>query len=257
MALLLEQLPKLTGKMKEQNKPDPFGEAVSDYYSSKWKASKIQVESSITSGEKISPSYLFRRYKKMPEIEQFALDACEGRILDVGACAGSHALYLQYKQKEVKAIDISPLCCSTMEARGVQDVECVDFYQFRAGNQKFDTILLLMNGIGIAGSLSNLGKFLGKLKDLLAAGGKVLFDSSDIDYAYYEKDGSKWVNLNSEYYGEVIYSLIYKKTRGNKFPWLFVDAQTISKYAEENGFQFKLLKEGSHYDYLGELTLIK
>lgn len=242
--------------MTKQNKPDPFGEAVSDYFSSKWKASKIRVESNITSVEKIAPSYLFRAYNKMPEIEQFALDACVGNILDVGACAGSHALYLQAQNKQVKAIDISPLCCETMKARGVRNVECIDFYNIRAGEQKFDTILLLMNGMGIAGLLSNLEKFLSKIKELLTAKGKVLFDSSDIEYAYYEKDGSKWINLNSEYYGEVSYTISYKKTIGNKFPWLFIDAETMAKYAEESGFQFKLLKEGPHYDYLGELTLI-
>ena len=81
------------------------------------------------------------------------------------------------------------------------------------------------------------------------------FDSSDIDYIYYEKDGSKWINLNSNYYGEVTYKVSYKKFNGTEFQWLFIDAETMKKFAEVNGFTFQLLKEGSHYDYLGELRL--
>lgn len=241
--------------MNNTQNSDPFGEAVNDYFTNRWKASKLCVDSSVSGREKISPAYLFRKYSKMPEIERFALENCEGTILDVGACAGSHSLYLQKKGKRVKSIDISLLCCNTMKKRGVLNVECVDFFKLDSHNQKYDTILMLMNGIGIAGNLAGLKRFFTKAKELLTPEGRILFDSSDIDYIYYEKDGSKWINLNSEYYGEVSYTVSYKETKGNPFEWLFIDADTMKKLAGENGFQFEILKEGKHFDYLGELRL--
>jgi hypothetical protein len=241
--------------MIEAHNPDPFGEAVKDYFANRWKVSKLYVDCNVSGIEKISPAYLFRNYKRMPEIERFALDKCEGSTIDVGACAGSHALYLQEKGINVKAVDISDLCCQTMEKRGVKNVECVDFFEMNPANQKYDTILMLMNGIGIAGDLLGLKRFFAKAKELLAPNGKILFDSSDIDYVFYEKDGSKWINLNSEYYGEVSYTVSYKKTTGQQFKWLFIDTETIERIARENGFKFKILKEGKHYDYLGELRL--
>ncbi len=191
----------------------------------------------------------------MPAIEKEALEACTGRVLDVGACAGSHSLYLQQERGlEVKAIDISPGCCEVMKKRGVKNVECVDFYKVDY-DEKYDTILLLMNGIGISGTLVGLEHLLKQAKKLMVPGGKVLFDSSDIDYAFYEKDGSKWVNLNSNYYGEVQYKLTYKKEEESAFNWLFIDPDTMDKVARESGFKFTLLKSGKHYDYLGELRI--
>lgn len=242
--------------MSETNIPDPFGRAVADYFKNSWKASKLIIESNVSVKEKISPSYLFRKYRKMPVIEQKALHCCEGNILDVGACAGSHSLYLQKKEKHVTAVDISPLCCRTMIKRGVKNVECIDFFKIDGGEKKYDTILMLMNGIGIAGTLNGLNKFFEKIKEILAPGGKVLFDSSDIDYIYYEKDGSKWINLNSEYYGEVSYTVSYKEVKGEQFSWLFIDSDTMNAHAQQNGFKLRVLAEGKHYDYLGELTRI-
>ncbi|MBN1116729.1 MAG: methyltransferase domain-containing protein [Bacteroidales bacterium] len=233
---------------------DPFGAAVSDYYKFKWRLAKIKVTTSVSGDETINPKYLFRSYSKMSEIEQKALDLCEGKVLDVGACAGSHSEYLQAKNLDVLALDISSGCCEVMKKRGIKKVLCKDYFQF--SGQRFDTIFFMMNGIGIAGTLEGLKDLLRHTKTLLNKNGQVLFDSSDIDYCYYEDDGSKWVNLNSNYYGEVNYKLSYKKVRGKAFSWLFVDETTMAKIAEEEGFSFDKLAEGKHYDYLGRLKLL-
>ena len=47
----------------------------------------------------------------------------------------------------------------------------------------------------------------------------------------------------------------YKDILGESFDWLYIDFQTLSLYATENGFQAELVKEGKHYDYLAKLTL--
>ena len=64
-------------------------------------------------------SYYFRSYKEMPELEKIALDNCKGKVLDVGAGAGSHSLYLQQQGHLTTAIDISKGAVNVMKERGV------------------------------------------------------------------------------------------------------------------------------------------
>src|SRR5580692_3528023 len=90
--------------------------------------------------------FYFRDINDMPELEWTALQQCRGKILDVGAGAGSHALTLQLMGQDVTALDISPLSVSLMEHRGVARVIRQDFFQLRSG--AFDTLLMMMNGIG-------------------------------------------------------------------------------------------------------------
>lgn len=231
---------------------DILGEAVSDYFKTH-KNKRIKVCSNINSCEYLNSAYFFRQYREMPELEQIALDYSHGYVLDVGACAGSHSLYLQDRNIKVTALDISPLCCKIMEVRGLKRVVNEDIFVHKG---KYDTILMLMNGIGIAGTLQGLKNLLLHAKTLLNSGGCLIFDSSDIDYMFTEEDGSKWINLNSEYYGEVIYQFEYKKRSGDKFNWLFIDKMTVKQVAGDSGYKFNLLAEGKHFDYLASLELI-
>src|SRR5687768_11808684 len=124
--------------------PDPMGLALEAYLNGD-KTATIKVISSIAEDDKIPVSYLFRSFNEMPELEQMALEACRGKVLDIGAGAGSHALYLQEKGFNVKAFDISEKAVNVMAALGVLQPEARDFWQFEPG-EKYDTLLLLMNG---------------------------------------------------------------------------------------------------------------
>jgi SAM-dependent methyltransferase len=233
-------------------KNDPFGAALLDYLKFSFRFSKIRVFCDVSGDEVIKPNYLFRKFEKMPALEKQALQMCQGKILDVGACAGSHTLYLQSKGFDVTALDISQGCCAVMQKRGIQKVVCDNFFNYTA--DKFDTILFLMNGIGICGTVDRMHLLLDHCREILNPGGQIIFDSSDIDYIYTEQDGSKWINLNSNYYGEVNYKLRYKKIKGKTFSWAFVDPDTMERLADEAGFVFNKIADGPHYDYLGTLN---
>ena len=182
----------------------------------------------------------------MPELEDTALEHCEGRVLDVGAGAGSHALALQVNGLEVSALEISPAACEVMESRGVKDVICADFFKFNS-EKKYDTILLLMNGIGLCGTIENLKTFLKKAKELLNEDGKLVFDSSDTIYMY-EHD-----ILPERYYGEVECAYSYKNLKTDFFKWLYIDQDKLREVAEELGWEMNVLFEDNHYQYLVEL----
>lgn len=190
----------------------------------------------------------------MPELEKIALQMANGKILDAGAGSGCHALALQEMGKEVCAIDISPLSVRTMEERGVRNVRQINLFdaQFL---ETFDTILMLMNGSGIIGKLENMPDFFLKMKQLLRPGGCILMDSSDLRYLFEDEDGSFLIDLAGDYYGEIDFQMQYKNMKGGSFDWLYVDFQTLSLYAAENGFEAELVKEGEHYDYLACLRM--
>ena len=231
---------------------DPFGEAIHDYFE-KGKAPKIIVNSNYTEDEEILPSYFFRTEKEMPAIEQKALKLCRGKILDIGAAAGCHDLILQKKGFNITAIEKSQLAVEVLKKRGIQKVVNDDIYSY--SENKFDTILLLMNGAGIGETISGLEKLLSHLKILLSANGQILIDSSDIKYLFEEDDGSFWVNLsNSDYYGEMEYVVTYKKST-TKFKWLFIDFETLQKVAAKLGLECRMVAKGEHYDFLAQLKL--
>lgn len=233
---------------------DPMGAAIADYYAN-GKATKLRVFSSMFDEDEIPVKQLFRNFDEMPEAEREALRISTGKTLDVGAGSGCHSLALQEMGKEVKAIDISPLSIETMQKRGVKDVALQNFFsqQFTGS---FDTILLLMNGSGIVGRIANLPIFFQTIKRLLAPGGCVLMDSSDLRYLFEDEDGNLDIDPEDDYYGEVDFRMQYKNTKGDSFDWLYIDFQTLSLHAANNGFKAEMIKEGEHFDYLAKIHRI-
>ena len=237
---------KTTNKEK-----DPMGRAISDYFHT-GKAAKLRVQSSMFYEDESPVSTLFRTLEEMPVQEKRAIELCSGRVLDVGAGSGCHSIILKEKGLEVVAIDISELSVEVMKERGI-DARNINFFD-GTFIEKFDTILFAMNGIGIVGKTTRLEDFFRSAKRLLAPGGKILLDSSDIKYIFMDEDGSMEIDLAAGYYGEIDYKMRYKNISGEPFDWLYIDFDTLSMYAEEHGFNCEKCIDGEHYDYLACLT---
>ncbi|WP_264566564.1 class I SAM-dependent methyltransferase [Flavobacterium sp. N3904] len=233
---------------------DLFGRAILDYQTNNQPEDLI-TETSISEEDEMSVSYLFRSYDEMPIIEQKALQLAKGKILDVGCGAGSHSLTLQNDRNlDVTSIDISENAIQACTLRGLKNARVQDIMTLE--NEKFDTILLLMNGTGIFGRLKETAVFLQKLKSLLNPNGQILIDSSDIIYMFDEdEDGGKWIPSENEYYGETIFTITYKGEKELPLDWLFLDYNTLQNAAFANGLQCELVLEGEHYDYLAKLSI--
>ena len=232
---------------------DPMGAAIRDYHL-RGKAARLRVMSSMFDEDEMPVDHLFRTFDDMPHLEQKALNMAYGKVLDIGAGAGCHALALQERGMDVKAIDISPLSCEVMKERGIKDVECVNLF-CKQLQGKYDTLLLLMNGTGIAGKLSQLPALLNRLKELLSEEEQILIDSSDLKYIYENEDGSMDIDLNAQYYGEVDYQMQYRDIKGEPFDWLYTDPMLLASVSKQCGLQCQIIEQGEHYDYLAKLTL--
>lgn len=233
---------------------DLFGKAMFDFQTNN-SPENIITETTISEEDEMSVDYLFRSYNEMPKIEQKALQLATGKILDVGCGAGSHSLSLQNDRNlEVTSIDISEKAIETCKLRGVKNAKVQNILDFEG--EKFDTIVLLMNGVGIFGKLDNCNTYLSKLKSLLNEGGQILLDSSDIIYMFDEdEDGGKWIPSNNDYYGELIFNISYKGEKEEPFDWLYLDYNTLQNAAIANDLKCELILEGEHYDYLAKLSI--
>lgn len=237
----------------ENNNPDIFGNAIKAFFET-GDEQDILVHSPDFDDDVIPVPYLFRTYEEMPEIEKKALELCRGRILDVGCGAGSHSVYLQQADFPVTAIDTSEGAIEICKKRGISDARNVAFEDL--SEEKYDTLLLLMNGTGIVGKMRKLDSFFGKIKELLKPDGQVLIDSSDLIFLFDpDEDGGVWVDAAQGYYGELTYRLSYKGETSKSFDWLYLDFDSLSLAATKNGFSCEKVMEGAHYDYLARLTL--
>ena len=233
---------------------DILGKALLDYQSGNY-SEDIKTYSSLDEEDIIPIPYLFRDFKKMPYLEQKALKLCKGNILDIGCGAGSHSLYLQKKGLTVTALDQSPGAIETCKLRGIEHTVLQGIQDFEL--QKYDTLLMLMNGIGIVGKLKNIDLFFTHLKSLLKPKGQILLDSSDIIYMYDEdEDGGYWIPDDQNYYGEVTFEMEYQGEKSEPLDWLYLDYNTLQRAANANNLTCELVSKGKHYDYLAKLTVI-
>lgn len=191
-------------------------------------------------------SYFFRTPEAMNALERKALELAQGRVLDVGAGAGCHALELQSIGLKVDCVEHSAYACRVMEHRGVQRVFQSDVQSFKGG--PYDTILLLMNGFGIAQTEDGVFDLLKHLKGLLAPGGCILADSTDISYFKQSAPESK-----PGYYGEVLFN-VRSSIGEEEFAWIYPDDILLEVLCEELELTFEVIEHGENGSFLCKIS---
>lgn len=224
--------------------PDILGKAIVDFYNGN--GDSLFINNKYGEPEEMPVEIFFREEEDLTDLEKTALLNCKGEVLDVGAGAGAITLLLQ-KKFNTTAIESSEGACQVMKALGVRNGIIGDVFDYTEG--KFDTLLLLMNGIGIAGTLSNLGKTLSHFKKLLKPEGQIILDSSDISYLY---EGEKRPKNN--YYGQLQYQYQYKNKKGDWFNWLYVDFKTLRQHVESVNLECEILFQDENDQYLVRLS---
>lgn len=231
---------------------DILGTALLDYFSGNYTEDLI-TETNISEEDELPLPYFFRTFEEMPKIEQAALQAAKGKILDVGCGAGSHALYLQEKGFDVTAIDTSKGAVEVCKLRGLKKVKNIELLQLE--NETFDTILLLMNGTGIFQELEKIATYLQHLKKILNPRGQILIDSSDIKYMFDTFEDGGILVPAERYYGELQFRMSYKGIRSEPFNWLYLDEHIFESACLAMDLNFEVIERGEHFDYLARLVV--
>jgi SAM-dependent methyltransferase len=221
----------------------PLEEALRDFRGGDPSATVV-VRTDVGGAEEMPVAIFFRAPEDMGAVEAAALRLAGGRILDLGAGPGAHALPLVRRGLAVTAVEILPQARAALREAGVADVRA-DVAALEAG-ERFDTVLVLMNGLGLCESLQGLGPFLERLAGALEEGGQILADSTDPTEWDDPRDG--------RYAGEVHMQLGFGGRWGEPFPFLFVDADTLRTVAAAQGLDVAVVAEEEDGRYLARIT---
>lgn len=234
---------------KEQITRDPIGSAIKDSWT-KGSAPLIDVFINGERDEPMNPAIFFRTYQQMRGYERKALSMCKGSVLDVGAAAGCHSLILQKRNLDVTALEKSDMACEVMMERGVKRVLNENIFSLKG--IEYNTILLLMNGLGMGGDEKGTLKLFKHLKKLLAPKGMIIGDSTDI--LYNTMNGEQIFDEGENYYGQVEFQLKYKNIKAEPFPWIYLDPALLSDLADKAGLNCEICYRDDNFHYLAKLT---
>lgn len=223
-----------------------FDTAILDFYNKEFRG-PLLINNHYGSSDEMPLDVYFRDASSLNGLESYAISLCQGDVLDVGAGVGALSLILQDSGINVDAIEQSTVCCEIMLSQGVKDVINHDFLTFHL-SKKYDTLLMMMNGFGISGTINQLPKLFDQFDNLLKPGGQILFDSSDVSYIY--EEGLP----RNHYFGEIDYQYEYKDAKGDWFKWLYIDINTLMDKAKQYGYHLHVLSEDSDGQYLGRLV---
>jgi SAM-dependent methyltransferase len=201
-------------------------------------AATLVVHSSLGESDDLPVRVFFRDEEDFFSFEQTALELCRGRVLDAGAGTGVHALELQRRGFEVRAIDVLPEAVAIMWGRGVVDAVLTDLYEHEEA--RFDTLLMLMNGIGPVGRIGELRRFFEAARRLIAPSGQILVDSGEAMICEPRAGAPRhvWPPPTSEGYGgEAWIRLEYAGEIGPPFRELYLGVEEMMTHAALCGWR--------------------
>jgi SAM-dependent methyltransferase len=224
---------------------DPLGVMLLDYFNGNIDA-YVEVDSTTLEMSTMRGETMFRTYSDMDEMEHQALRLCAGKILDVGAGSGCHSLYLQNEGKDVHPIDISPGCVEVMKKQNINNVSHQNM--FSLDGQRYTTILMLMNGLGLCGSIDGLSMFIQYVRTILAPGGQVIADSTDLSSLYAGIEDKSV--LGEKYFGETEFVMKCGRAVSDPFGWLYIDFDTLRRMVTFNDLRCEKIMTASGERYL-------
>jgi len=233
----------------------PLGAALLDFHHGDT-AAVIVVASDLWEDEPTPAAAFYRPLEQaLPALEREAINLCRGRVLDLGAGAGRHAVELQKAGHDVVAVDPLPEAVEIMRDRGVVDPRLGDLSAVRG--ERFDTVLMLMHGLGVVGNLHGLGRLFEELPKLLNPGGRLVCDSADLAAVLGDESPEVLDELlrPDTYLGEVAFILRYRSLEGPRYPWLFVDPETLEIIANAAGLAVEISAEGERGSYVAVITI--
>lgn len=231
----------------------PYGQSLLDFYNGET-AAAVTVRREDGLEDELPASIFFREPAGFSPLEQAALALCQGHVLDIGAGTGCHSLALQQWGTKVLAIDVSPQAIEIMAHRGVKAYQHVDVFDFQ--QRRYDTLLLMMHGIGMVQDLSGLDRFLSHAHELLQPGGQILLDSLDVRgtedprHLAYQAANRR----TGRYVGEIRMRFEYKAQIGPLFGWLHVDPETLAAHAAGTGWTCQVVRQEDDGNYLARLA---
>ncbi|OGZ34903.1 MAG: hypothetical protein A3A94_00960 [Candidatus Portnoybacteria bacterium RIFCSPLOWO2_01_FULL_43_11] len=224
---------------------DVFGKALAGYFNKDLTPYLVQRDDGLIDEQDIG--LYFTKYSQWKDYEKEVLKYAKGKALDIGAGAGRHTLYLQNRGLEVHAIDISPLAVEVMKKREVKNAFVMDFKKLNFPDNHFDSILMMFNNFGLAGSIKATKKFLKTLNKISAPKGMIIttirdpYQTDDPRHLAYHKKNRK----AGKPIGQVKIRIEYNDETGDWFSLLMVSPDELKDLIKDTGWRIlKIIKGG-------------
>ena len=220
---------------------EPIGRALAEYQRG-FHDGVLEVFHDLGGPDPLPVAHFFRGPSQMNRLEREAIRRARGRVLDLGAGVGCHALAVLDRGLEVTAVDALPQAVEVMRDRGVIDARLGRWTDLGT-DERFDTVLMMMNGAGLAGTLNGMAALLEVLAGVLSENGQILLDSvnlPEVREAQADEEGVP-VGDDGRYPGELHYQFSYGGQRGDPVPQLFLDFEQLRRMASAGGLQCDLV----------------
>jgi SAM-dependent methyltransferase len=235
----------------------------------------LLVHSDVGPPDPMPVAVFFRTAEELRAVDEEAVRRSRGKVLDVGAGAGAMALLLQDEGLDVTALEVVPEAVEAMRESGVRRI-VEGRLEDLPPRAVYDTVLFLMNGVTLAGTLAGLPRLLTAVDRVLAPGGRVFMDSTDLraregglpERGADEEDAGAELEAVGEgavagagavgegMVAELEYQLEFRGERGAPFPQLFLDAGSLLRIAAGEGWNGRVVARGEgaeEGEYLVEL----
>jgi len=236
--------------IKEDKKmADVFGRLLIDYFKGKGSIETIRRDDGQVN--EMSMKRYFTDYPEWEDFEKEILGYVQGRVLDIGAGAGRHSLYLQKQGFEVHAIDISPRAVEVMRKREVRNVYLMDLRKLDFPENYFDSILMMFNNFGLAGTIKETKKLLKLLYRVSTPQARIITTIRDpyqtdnpAHLAYHEKNKKE-----ERPAGQVTLRIECKDEIGDWFSLLMVSPEELKDLIKDTGWNILKIVEGKEGEY--------
>jgi SAM-dependent methyltransferase len=228
-----------------------YAEALTDYYHQRPDIPALYLVREDGFRTELPVNLFFSDFESFSVLEKKAIECITGNVLDVGAGAGRHSLVLMQRDIPVTSLDIEPSLIKIMVDRGLKHVVMSDIFSYVPA-EKYEFILLLLHGLGIAGNLHGLNRLLSHLSTMLKPGGRIIADSLDVSETNetVHLEYQEMLQREKRYRGEIRMFMEYGARKSEMIEWLHVDFDTLTGIAEKAGLNCVLLGSEKSGEYL-------
>jgi len=177
----------------------------------------------------------FSPYFQPHELE--ALSFVHGRVLDIGPGAGRHMLWALSKGFRPTGVDRSPLAVEVCRRRGCADLVCGDILGAELPPAAFDSVLLMGNNVGLAGSVEGTARLLRVAFEAAAPGAWLIGSFVAMDHV---PDGER-----PECGVVARHRVAYRDQVGPFFDWAFFSTEQLQSLVRDQGWQIRRVLSGS------------
>jgi SAM-dependent methyltransferase len=156
---------------------DAFGHLLSDLVAGEHVVEVVERDDGCVFTSELD--YYLAPFRSWWSQERRAMRFVRGRVLDLGCGAGRVGLHLQSRGHEVVGLDVSPLAVQIARQQGLADVRLGTLESAVRADERFDTVLMLGNNLGILAGEREGRRLLRRLTGVVTERGRILAGSYD------------------------------------------------------------------------------